>query len=60
MAKVRGGDARFYVSKEGDYYIIERYRLGGRESDGPFATRELAQARADILNAEADRTTRQK
>jgi len=48
------GDARFYVAKEGDYYIVERHRLGRRESEGPFAAREIAQTRADILNAEAD------
>jgi len=42
---------QFHVARgRDDSYIVERYVMGRRESEGPFATRALAQARAEELN----------
>jgi hypothetical protein len=42
----------FYVAQADGQYIVERYVRGGREAEGPFATRALAQAKADELNSD--------
>ena len=44
--------AEFYIAGSPDgLYVVERYVRGQRETEGSFATRAFAQARADELNS---------